>query len=87
MNIRIASFRRSRHRQNTRQAIVFADSVHNRKDTEKFIGKTIIWQTPGKEKKVLKGKITAPHGGNGGMRTLFEKGLPGQALGQKATIE
>ncbi len=51
----------------------------------KMIGKTAVWtSSAGKE---LKGKITQLHGRNGNVRVHFsEKGLPGQALGQKVKV-
>ncbi len=80
----ITSFRRGRRTQNTRQMIIkVADS---KEEAEKFIGKSVKWHAPGKNKKILSGKITAVHGGKGCVRAIFEKGMPGQSLGQKVVI-
>ena len=82
----IASFRRGRRTQNTRQMIVLVDGTDTKAKASKLIGKVVSWHAPGKNKKVLKGKISAPHGGKGAVRVIFEIGVPGQALGQKVTI-
>ena len=80
----IMHFRQGRHHQNTRQMIIqVADTPEEAKKT---IGKTVTWKSPsGKE---IKGKISALHGRKGAVRAIFEeKGLPGQALGQKIKVE
>ncbi len=77
-------FRQGRHHVNPKQMILkVADTAE---EAEKSIGKTVTWKTPtGNE---IKGKISALHGRNGNVRAIFaEKGLPGQALGQKVTVE
>jgi ribosomal protein L35AE/L33A len=38
------------------------------------------------ESKKIKGKIQALHGSKGAVRALFEKGMPGQAIGGKISI-
>jgi large subunit ribosomal protein L35Ae len=40
-----------------------------------------------KDKKVITGKVSAAHGNSGAVRALFEKGLPGQAIGKHVRIE
>lgn len=71
------------HVKNKQMVVKVAD---NADEAKKTIGKTIVWASPaGKE---IKGKISALHGRNGNVRVIFvEKGLPGQALGQKVKIE
>ncbi len=55
------------------------------KEAENVVGKTIVWKSPaGKE---IKGKVTNIHGQKGAVRAIFEKGLPGQCLGQGVEIE
>ena len=52
---------------------------------KKLVGKTVIWQIPaGKE---IKGTVSNAHGRNGAIRAIFEKGLPGQSLGEKVEIK
>ncbi len=81
----IANFRRSRHRQTTNQMIVKPAGVDKKEAAVKLIGKTISWKSPaGKE---IKGKVTKEHGRNGSVRVLFEKGMPGQSIGSKVSIQ
>ena len=80
----VMHFRQGRHHVNPKQMILkVADTAE---EAEKSIGKTVTWKTPtGNE---IKGKISALHGRNGNVRAIFaEKGLPGQALGQKVKVE
>ena len=83
----IVSYRRGKRLQNTKQLILHVDSIDSKEKAEKIVGKQVSWHAPGKNKKVLSGKVTAPHGRKGAVRALFETGIPGQALGQIAKIE
>ena len=83
----IVSFRRGRRTQNMHQMIIEVVGVDTKEKAEKLVGKTVTWETPGKAKKVLKGKITAAHGGKGAVRSLWETGVPGQAVGTKVKLE
>ena len=80
----IVNFRRGIHHQNTGQMVIkVADSAE---EAKKVIGKIVSWTSPAG--KVIKGKISALHGRTGSVRAIFEeKGLPGQAIGQKILIE
>jgi ribosomal protein L35AE/L33A len=80
----VMNFRQGRHHKNPKQVIIkIADTAE---EAEKVIGKTVTWTSPsGKE---ISGKISALHGRTGSVRAIFvEKGLPGQALGQKIKVE
>ena len=82
----IMHFRQGRHHQNTRQAIIKIGETAE--EAEKVIGKKVVWTSEGKNKIQIVGKISALHGRKGAVRAIFsEKGLPGQALGQKILIE
>ena len=76
-------FRQGRHHQNNKQmGLKVAETAEA---AEKVIGKTASWTSP--SGKVIQGKISALHGRKGNVRVIFEeKGLPGQALGQKIAI-
>ena len=79
----ISNFRMSKRRQRHTQMIVKLPLDSN-KGVNEFIGKTVIWKSPtGKE---IRGNITKEHGRNGCVRVLFEKGMPGQAVGSKVNI-
>jgi len=82
----IMHFRQGRHHQNTKQAIIKV--AETAQEAEKVIGKKVVWTSEGKNKIQIFGKISALHGRKGAVRAIFsEKGLPGQALGQKIKIE
>ncbi len=82
----ISNFRRSRHTTYDNHMIILVDGVDNREKAAKLIGKSVTWIAPGKEKKEFKGKISAAHGNKGALRVLFEKGMPGQSVGNKVNI-
>lgn len=67
--------------------IIVVDTVDTKDKAKALVGKTVIWTSPGKNKKQLKGKIAAIHGGKGAVRAIFETGMPGQSLGEVVKIE
>lgn len=82
----IMHFRQGRHHQNPKQLIIKV--AETPEEAAKFIGKKVTWTSPGKNKTQISGKISALHGRKGAVRAIFsEKGLPGQALGQKIKVE
>lgn len=84
MKGKIVSFRRGRHTQYKNQMLVKPQDVHSRDEAEELMGKKVEVKL-GKDS-VLEGKITKPHGDKGVVRVLFEKGVPGQALGKEVKI-
>ena len=81
----IKNFRRSRTRQKTNHMIVYLDDSGNREKAFKLVGKEVVWKSPaGKE---INGKVASAHGNKGAVRVIFEKGLPGQSLGNKIEIK
>lgn len=81
MNGVIVNFRGSHKQKHNLHIIIQLDKQNARK----AIGKDVIWKSPaGKE---IKGKIINIHGRNGAVRAIFERGLPGQALGQRVEID
>ncbi len=81
----LVNFRRSRHQTSPNHAIVKISSVDNRKKAMKLVGKKVVWTSP--SKKQITGVIKSAHGNKGALRAIFEKGLPGQALGTKVKID
>ena len=81
----LKNFRMGRHHQTDNQMVLVLPGVAKRDQAAKYVGKIVTWTTPGN--KVLKGKITAPHGNSGAVKVLFEKGMPGQSVGTKVKIE
>jgi len=81
----VSNYRRGRHTVRLGQCILVFPNVKTRKEANKLVGRTVLWITPsGKD---IKGVINRAHGNNGAVRCNFkDKGLPGQALGQKIKI-
>ncbi len=67
--------------------ILQVDKVDTKDKAKSLIGRTVVWISPGKNKKQIMGKIAATHGNKGGVRVMFEKGMPGQSIGEKVKIE
>ena len=80
----IINYRRGRKTQTTNQMIISIPKV-DKKKAESLVGKEVVYTCEGKDKKTIKGKISSAHGNKGAVRAIFEKGMPGQAIGQ--TIE
>lgn len=77
----VINYRRGRRTQTTNQMIIEIDNVSKKEEAEKLIGKEVVYICEGKNKKEIKGKISSSHGNKGAVRVLFEKGMPGQAIG------
>jgi large subunit ribosomal protein L35Ae len=82
----ILSFRRGRHTQRTNQFLVEIEGADTRAKASLYIGKRVIWTSPGKLKKKIHGKITTTHGNNGVLRARFSRGLPGTAVGTRVEL-
>lgn len=86
MNGKIIQFRQGRKTQKARHFIIEIDGSNSREEATKFVGKTVTWTSTGKEAKKINGKISSAHGNKGVLRAIFEKGLPGQAIGSEVVI-
>jgi large subunit ribosomal protein L35Ae len=84
---KIIQFRRGRKTIKEKHFLIELDGVLKRADAEKFIGKEVEWTSPGKHKKIIKGKVSGAHGKKGIVRAIFEKGLPGQSITTEVEIE
>jgi len=84
MKGKVIQFRRGRHTVHEKHFLLDV-GAKNRKEAEKFIGKTVSWKSPAG--KIITGKIAAPHGNNGLVRAIFEKGLPGQAITTEVEVK
>ena len=82
---KVVQFRRGLKTVHERHFLIEIEGCKSRKDAEKYIGKSVTWTSPAK--KVIKGKISSPHGNKGVVRAIFEKGLPGQSIGTKVDIK
>ena len=83
---KVIQFRRGRKTFKPRHFLIEIEGSKTREDASKFVGKTAEWKSTGKEPTIIKGKISSAHGGNGVVRAIFEKGLPGQAIGTDVEI-
>lgn len=79
----ISNFRQGRHHTYDNQMVIVVDSLKTRADAEKVVGQKVVWNTG---KKDISGEIRSAHGNKGALRVLFETGMPGQAVGQKVSI-
>jgi large subunit ribosomal protein L35Ae len=75
----ILNYRMGRHHIYPNQVIVKFENINDKYEASKYIGKHVIWVSPGK--KIFIGKIVDIHGNKGNLRVRFNKGIPGQALG------
>ena len=77
-------FRQGKTTQKPRHFIIDAN-LKSRAEALKLMGKQVEWKSP--SGKILKGKITSAHGNKGLIRSVFEKGLPGQAINEYCEIK
>ncbi len=83
MTVTVIHFRQSRYKVHNHQMVLKVGDTPE--EATKMIGKQVSWTSPAGT--VITGKISALHGRNGNVRAIFaEKGLPGQALGQKLKV-
>ena len=83
----ISNFRGSRKSKRGNYMLITVPGVTSREKAQALVGKSVVWTTPGKEKKTITGKVTGSHGNKGGIKALFERGMPGQSLGNDVSIE
>ena len=82
----IVNFRRGRRTQKTNQMILEVEGTDSLQKAKALVGKEVVWSAPGKQKKQIKGKISSAHGAKGTVRAIFEKGMPGQSIGERVEI-
>ena len=87
MEGKIINFRRGVKSTYNRQMIVSIEGISDKEKASSLVGKKAVWTSPGKDKKEIVGVVNAVHGGNGCVRVVFERGMPGQAIGNKIKIE
>lgn len=81
----VIQFRRGRRIYTPRHFLIEIDSCDSREKAGKFVGKDVEWKST--SNKIIKGKIAAAHGNKGVLRAIFEKGLPGQAIGTEVEVK
>ena len=81
----ISNFRQGMHTQKNNQMIILVKGISDKNKAEALVGKKVVWKSEaGKE---IVGKISFAHGNKGAVRAIFERGMPGQAIGTKVKIE
>lgn len=83
----VVQFRRGRKTQKDKHFLIEIPGCDDRKKAEKYVGEEVIWTSPGKNKKMIKGVVASPHGNKGVLRCIFERGLPGQAVTTEVILE
>jgi large subunit ribosomal protein L35Ae len=84
MEAQISNFRLGRHTKSDNHMVLLVPGVDSREKAESLKEKKVVWKSPsGKE---IRGVVAAPHGNSGAIRVIFEKGMPGQAIGSKVEI-
>lgn len=85
MEGKISNFRGGMHTKYEDYMVIVVDSIKDKESAKALIGKKVTWKSPaGKE---ITGKVTKEHGNKGAVRVKFEKGMPGQSIGNKIIIE
>lgn len=82
----IVNYRRGRKTQRTNQVIVILPET-DKEGAMKLVGKEAVYTIKGKKNTKIKGKIQSTHGDKGALRVLFERGIPGQAIGKKLEVK
>jgi len=84
MKATVLSFRRGRHNQKTNQLLLAVKGIDSVPLAVGLIGRKVAWKT--KSGKLVIGKVVAPHGKKGVLRSRFRQGMPGEVLGQEIEI-
>lgn len=82
----IVNYRRGRKTQTTNQMVIIVPGSDSKETAAKLVGKEVTYLCEGKNKKEIKGTVSAIHGGKGAIRVHFEKGMPGQSIGGSVKI-
>ena len=85
MEALLHNFRGGKHTKYNNQMIAIVDSINTREKAIKLEGKKVSWKTS--SGKVINGYVSRPHGNKGALRIVFEKGMPGQSINNKISIE
>ncbi len=86
MDARIANYRGANSTKYPTHIILIVEGITSREKAAALVGKKVSWVAPGKAKTTITGTVAAAHGNSGAVRVIFERGLPGQALGTICSI-
>ncbi len=84
VNARIIQFRRGKRTIHEKHMLVEIEGIDSKEKALAYVDKKIEWTSSAK--KIISGKIAAPHGREGVVRVIFETGLPGQSIGTEVKI-
>jgi large subunit ribosomal protein L35Ae len=84
---KVVQFRMGKRTYKPRHFLIEVPEIDSREKAKKIIGNEVEWKSPGKTPKVISGKIASAHGNKGVLRVIFEKGLPGQAIGTEVEVK
>ena len=84
---KVIQFRRGRKNYTPRHFLIEMDGDNSREEAQKFVGKEVVWTSEGKNQTKIVGKISSAHGNRGVIRAVFERGLPGQAIGTDVEVK
>lgn len=80
----IKNYRRGKKHINERQLVIEVQGIDSKAKASGIVGCKARWKNSAG--KFFTGKITAAHGDNGAVRAMFQKGMPGQCIGEKVEI-
>ncbi|MFA5060858.1 MAG: 50S ribosomal protein L35ae [Candidatus Pacearchaeota archaeon] len=83
----VIQFRQGKRTYKPRHFLIEILDINSREKAKKFVGKKVEWKSSGKEPKIISGEVASAHGNKGVLRAIFEKGLPGQAIGTEVEIK
>ena len=83
---KVVQFRMGKRTYTPRHFLIEIPEVDSREKATKLVGSSVSWKSPGKTEKIISGKVASAHGNKGVLRAIFEKGLPGQAIGTDVEV-
>ena len=81
----IVNFRMGRHTQSSNHMIIAVEGISDKEKAASLVRKKVVWTNS--KGNAISGNVASAHGNKGAIRAIFEKGMPGQSLGQKVKIE
>ena len=81
----IVNFRRGRTTQTDNHMVIKVPGSDSREKAEKLVGRKVVWKSPAG--RPINGKVASAHGNKGAVRVIFERGMPGQSIGNKVSVE
>ena len=83
---KVIQFRRGRNNYKPRHFLIEIQGVDSKEKADNYKGQKVIWTSDGKNNTQIKGKVASAHGNKGVLRVIFERGLPGQAIGTDVEV-